>query len=245
MFEQSLLGTSRRDRRRGRWIALGSVLAQVALLTTFVLGPLLYPAEMPPYRPAERKTVALVQAKPQPVVVRKPVVLREAASAAAPTTQVHPVVQASAPAFLRPTISSPDTPHWIAAGDGPRMGGAFLPLLGSGSGAGIRPALVVAKPMASAAPLNISRGVSAGLLLTPLRPIYPEIARIAHVSGTVVVTATIDKNGRIIGLQVLSGPVMLQQAAVAAVRDARYRPYLLNGQPVEVITTFSVNFVMG
>jgi protein TonB len=99
--------------------------------------------------------------------------------------------------------------------------------------------------MASAAPLNISRGVSAGLLLTPLRPIYPEIARIAHVSGTVVVTATIDKNGRIIGLQVLSGPVMLQQAAVAAVRDARYRPYLLNGQPVEVITTFSVNFVMG
>jgi protein TonB len=105
--------------------------------------------------------------------------------------------------------------------------------------------VVVAKAAAPPARLNISSGVSAGLLLTPLRPVYPEIAKIAHVSGTVVVTATIDKSGRIVGLQVLSGPVMLQKAAVDAVRDARYRPYLLNGQPVEVITTFSVNFVMG
>jgi protein TonB len=124
------------------------------------------------------------------------------------------------------------------------MGGGSLPGLGSGSEGGKGP-VVVAKAAVPAAPLNISRGVSAGLLLTPLRPVYPEIAKIAHVSGTVVVTATIDKSGRIVGLKVLSGPPMLQQAAADAVRDARYRPYLLNGQPVEVVTTFSVNFVMG
>jgi protein TonB len=82
-------------------------------------------------------------------------------------------------------------------------------------------------------------------LLTPLRPSYPQIAKVARVSGTVVVTATIDTSGRIVGLKVLSGPPLLQQAAADAVRDARYRPFLLNGQPVEVVTTFSVNFVMG
>jgi protein TonB len=243
MFEQSLLGTSGRERRRGRWIALGSVLVQAGILTGFVVGPLLYPATMPAYKMAEMKTVSLVPVKP-PVVVRKPVVVREASSAAAPATEVRQVVPASGAASLRPAIGEGEVPKNLLAGDGPRMGGGSLPGLGSGSEGGKGP-VVVAKAAVPAAPLNISRGVSAGLLLTPLRPVYPEIAKIAHVSGTVVVTATIDKSGRIVELKVLSGPPMLQQAAADAVRDARYRPYLLNGQPVEVVTTFSVNFVMG
>jgi len=64
----------------------------------------------------------------------------------------------------------------------------------------------------------------------------------SRVEGTVVVTATIDKHGRITGLQVLSGPEMLRTAAVDAIKDARYRPYLLNGEPTDIITTISVNF---
>jgi protein TonB len=245
MFEQSLLGTSRRDRRRGRWIALGSIAVQVALLIAFVAGPLLYPSEMPPYKPAETKTVSLVQPKPQPVVVRKPVVVREATSAAAPATEVRQTVQPIAGPSLCPALGNDETPKLIAAGDGGGMGGHSVPGLESGPSAGNGGPIVVARPTAPAAPLNISRGVSAGLLLTPLRPVYPQIARTAHISGTVVVTATIDKSGRIVGLQVLSGPPMLQKAAADAVRDARYRPYLLNGQPIEVVTTFSVNFIMG
>jgi protein TonB len=243
MFEQSLLGTSGRERRRGRWIALGSVVVQAAILTGFVVGPLLYPATMPAYKMAEMKTVSLVPVKP-PVVVRKPVVVREASSAAAPASEVRQVARGSAVAALRPALGNDETPKLIAVGDGGGMGSHTVPGLAAGTGPGNGP-VVVAKAAAPPARLNISSGVSAGLLLTPLRPVYPEIAKIAHVSGTVVVTATIDKSGRIVGLQVLSGPVMLQKAAVDAVRDARYRPYLLNGQPVEVITTFSVNFVMG
>jgi protein TonB len=65
------------------------------------------------------------------------------------------------------------------------------------------------------------------------------------VQGTVVVTAMIDKEGRIVGVRVLSGPAMLQGAAVDAVREARYRPYLLNGEATEVETTVSVNFRLG
>ena len=85
----------------------------------------------------------------------------------------------------------------------------------------------------------------AGRLLAPITPIYPPIARAAHVQGTVVVTATIDKQGRIVGAQVLSGPDMLRNAAIDAIRAARYKPYLLNDEPTDVTTTISVNFTMG
>jgi protein TonB len=85
----------------------------------------------------------------------------------------------------------------------------------------------------------------AGRLLAPIQPRYPPIAIAGHVQGTVVVTATIDRTGRIVGLQVVSGPIMLRGAAVDAIKDARYQPYLLNGTPTEVETTIAVNFRMG
>jgi protein TonB len=85
----------------------------------------------------------------------------------------------------------------------------------------------------------------AGLLLNKIQPVYPRIAVISHTEGTVVVTATIDKDGRIVGLQVVSGPPMLRGSAVDAVKEARYRPFLLNGEPTEVVTTVTVNFRMG
>ena len=247
MFEQSLLGTSGRERRRGGWIALGAVAIQVVALTGFIVGPLLYPATMPAYRSAELKTISLVEAKPKPVVVKKPVVAREQpSSSAAPVAQTRQVARSGgAPPIARPIFDS-GAPVLLPVSGGDRMGSNYVPVVGSGTGAGAAgPTVVVARTAGPAGPLKISTGVSAGLLLEPIRPIYPEIAKASHVSGTVVVTATIDKSGRLVGLQVLSGPVMLQKAAADAVRDARYRPYLLNGQPVEVVTTFSVNFVMG
>ena len=83
------------------------------------------------------------------------------------------------------------------------------------------------------------------MLLAPIRVVYPAIAKAAHVEGTVVVTAMIDKTGRIVGAQVTSGPAMLRAAAIDAVREARYRPYLLNGEATEVETTVQVNFRLG
>lgn len=83
------------------------------------------------------------------------------------------------------------------------------------------------------------------MLIAPIRPIYPEIARAAHVEGTVVVEATISRAGTIKSLNVISGPAMLQRAALDAIRTARYQPYQLSGSPVEVQTTISVNFRMG
>jgi protein TonB len=73
-------------------------------------------------------------------------------------------------------------------------------------------------------------------------PSYPIIARTTHVEGTVVLAATISKAGTIENLRVVSGPAMLQQAAVDAVKTWRYKPYVLDGQPVEVETSVQVVF---
>jgi protein TonB len=103
-------------------------------------------------------------------------------------------------------------------------------------------------PKVKAAPpqkVNISGGVAAGYLLQKTMPMYPPIAKAARVQGTVVLQATISKTGTITGLRVISGPAMLTQAAMEAVQSWRYRPYLLNGDPVEVETTVNVVFSLG
>jgi protein TonB len=91
----------------------------------------------------------------------------------------------------------------------------------------------------------ISSGVAAGLLLDPIRPIYPPIAKAARIQGTVVIEATVSRQGTIENLQVTEGPQMLRQAAIDAVAAARYRPFLLNGEPVEVQTSIHVIFSLG
>ena len=115
--------------------------------------------------------------------------------------------------------------------------GVMGSLFGSGSG-----------PQVKAAPpkkVNISAGVAVGFLLNKTSPTYPPIAKAARVQGTVVLQATISKAGTIEDLRVISGPAMLQQAALDAVRQWRYRPYLLNNEPVEVETTVNVIFTLG
>jgi len=88
----------------------------------------------------------------------------------------------------------------------------------------------------------ISAGVAAGMLIHRTEPLYPKFARDNHINGTVVLGATITKAGSIQNLRVISGPTMLREAALSAVRTWRYRPYLLNNQPVEVQTTINIVF---
>jgi protein TonB len=109
-------------------------------------------------------------------------------------------------------------------------------------GFGATPRVVRERPVG---PVRVSSGVSTGMLLAPIRPVYPAIARAAGVQGTVVLEAVISKSGRIESLHAVSGPAMLRQAALDAVSAARYRPYLLNGQPTEVETTITVVFTLG
>lgn len=90
--------------------------------------------------------------------------------------------------------------------------------------------------------IRISQGVTKGLLIHRVEPTYPPLARAARVQGEVVLTAVISTSGEIENLQLVSGHPMLVPEAIAAVRQWRYKPYLLNGQPVEVETTITVIF---
>jgi protein TonB len=113
--------------------------------------------------------------------------------------------------------------------------------MGSLFGSGTGPKVQAAAPKK----VNISAGVAVGMLIQKTIPTYPPIAKAARVQGTVVLQATISKQGTIENLKVVSGPAMLQQAAMDAVRQWRYRPYLLNNDPVEVETTVNVIFTLG
>jgi protein TonB len=93
--------------------------------------------------------------------------------------------------------------------------------------------------------MSISAGVAGGLLIQKTAPVYPQMAREARVTGTVVIQATITKSGAVDNLRVISGPAMLRQSALDAVKTWRYKPYLLDGEPVDVETTVSVTFSMG
>ncbi|MFZ0952811.1 MAG: energy transducer TonB [Candidatus Sulfotelmatobacter sp.] len=92
--------------------------------------------------------------------------------------------------------------------------------------------------------IRISQGVTSGLLIHKTEPSYPALARSARIQGNVVLRAIIDKAGNIQDLQLVSGHPMLVPAAIEAVKQWRYRPYLLNGQPVEVDTTITVIFTL-
>jgi peptidyl-prolyl cis-trans isomerase A (cyclophilin A) len=93
--------------------------------------------------------------------------------------------------------------------------------------------------------VNISAGVAAGMLISKTQPVYPVDAKKAGVSGRVELEAIIGRDGVVENVKVISGPDLLQQAALDAVRTWRYRPYLLNSEPVEVRTTINVIFTLG
>jgi protein TonB len=92
--------------------------------------------------------------------------------------------------------------------------------------------------------VRVSSGVSSGLLIRKVSPNYPPLARQARIQGTVILQAQISKDGSIQNLQLISGHPMLAPAAIEAVKQWKYKPYLLNGEPVEVETQVQVNFTL-
>jgi protein TonB len=123
---------------------------------------------------------------------------------------------------------------------GGQMGGVIGGIINSASRLSTAPKFVPATPQR----VRISQGVTKGLLFRRVEPVYPPLARAARVQGDVVLKAIIDKNGDIQDLQLISGHPMLVPGAIAAVKQWHYKPYLLNGQPVEVETTITVIFTL-
>jgi protein TonB len=233
MFEDSLVESVGRIGTRSRRYAVGATLLEAALVGTLALIPYLYPAALPlrllsvpllsppPFAPP-----APPQTASTPGV--RPVNLETALAAPTHIPATIPQVAVNAPEPLGPVGIEPGDGN---SGSVPWIASSSPPLL---------PHVRLAKP---SGPIRISSGVATGQLLAPIQPRYPAIALAAHVQGTVVVSAMISTSGRVEDLRVVSGPPMLISAAVNAIRQARYRPFLLNGQPVQVETMINVKWV--
>jgi len=107
---------------------------------------------------------------------------------------------------------------------------------------GVAPEIGLAEEMPQR--VRVSEGVSKNLLLSRTNPVYPSAARKAHIQGTVVLSGVFDREGKVSSVTPVSGPSELIPAAIDCVRQWREKPYLLMGEPVEVETTFQINFAL-
>ncbi|SDE67104.1 energy transducer TonB [Terriglobus roseus] len=240
MFEMSIVESSGALKSKSSRFVWITATFNAMVVGAMILVPLLYPEALP-----RTSLMSAVTAPPPP-------------PHAAPVQQAAPQRQMRQVAAMNIFTAPRTIPHTID-----RTHDAAPPLIGSGnmSIAGVMdgggsgpigvlgvapgpPVVTVVKPKVTA-PVLISSGVIAGNRLSGNQPVYPAIAKAAHLSGAVVLRAIISKTGEMERLTVISGPEMLRSSAVAAVQTWRYRPYLLNGEPTDVETTITVNFSLG
>jgi protein TonB len=127
----------------------------------------------------------------------------------------------------------------------PALGGANIAALNGGSAVGNVFSGKSDPRVSGPKPIMVSAGVASGMLIRKTQPVYPSIARSARVQGTVTLTATITSTGKVANIRVVSGPPMLRQSAIDAVKTWVYKPYALNGYPTDVETTVNLVFSLG
>jgi len=231
MFEDSTFESNSRIQTRSRAWMLATCAFNGSILLAMVLVPLIYPSGLPRMvKSFLMETPVIEQPTPKPV---------ELAMVTNTPTQIHDgrIVM---PTQIPKTPFIPATPEIarpvdVATSDfGGDDANGSDPFGSQSHNADVRQAV--------SGPLRISGKIEEGLLIHRTIPVYPPIALASHIEGTVVLQATISRSGTIANLHVISGPMMLQQAALNAVQEWRYRPYLLTGEPVEVETTVNVIF---
>jgi periplasmic protein TonB len=235
MFEDATFESMGTIHTRSRNWMLATLGLNMSVLAALIAIPLLHPSMLP-----RMMHINLLEA-PAPVDESRPVVRQEHQTA---PVSVLPDESVVAPSQIQSHTWIPvpgDDPGPVNVGifdpSGTGMGGSpDNPLGGHHVQPDVRQVLQP-KP-------HISQGVMKGLLICSVLPVYPVMARQMRIAGAVQLQATISRDGTIENLHVVSGPALLQAAALEAVRKWRYRPYLLNGEPVEVETTINVDFTM-
>jgi protein TonB len=239
MFEEMVVSSPVSKKTNKPWTVVLSMVVQMSLLGILILIPLIYTEALPkamlstmlvappPPPPPPPPPTAVVKVKPQ-------VHLMQNNQLVAPKVIPKDIKIIKEEAEPDPSAMGMQggVPGGVAGGS---MAGVLGGVIG-GAGGGPPPP----KPMQS----RIRQGgaVQAALLVNKVQPVYPPLARQTRASGTVRLHAIIAKDGSVQQLEVLSGHPLLVQAALDAVRQWRYRPTLLNGEPVEVDTTIDVIF---
>jgi protein TonB len=235
MFEDSTFETMGRIHTRSRGWMMATFAFNSSILLALVIIPIMHPEMLP------QITNAIRMVAPTPVEEQRPVV-RTQQMPATPSEMPSGPIQAPRQIPDKPwipTTQEPPAPGTYVGLDGrPNgMAGPDDPFNGRGTHPDVRPAV-------PAATQHVSSGVMQGMLIFKVIPTYPMVAQASRTSGTVVLQATISRTGTIENLRVVSGPAMLQKAALDAVKQWRYKPYMLNGQPVEVETAVNVQFTL-
>jgi periplasmic protein TonB len=241
MFEDSLIESGNRLKtKRGR-TTMFAVVLQVGIIIVMILIPLMFTEALP-----KAMTMTFLAAPPPPPPPPPP---------AAPIKVVKVVETDVVNNQLRTPTKIPKKVEMIKEEDTPppQMAGVVGGVPGGvpgGSMNGVIGGIIGNTPTAipkQATPqrVRVSAGVTQGLKIKNVTPVYPQMAKIARVQGPVVLAAIIGKDGSIQNLRVLStASPLLNQSAIDAVREWRYRPYILNGEPVEVDTQITVNFTL-
>jgi protein TonB len=243
MFEDSLIESGGRLKTKRGWTSLVSFALEFMIIGVMVLIPLIFtealpkgqmmfllvaPPPPPPPPPPPAAAVRVVK------VVQTDIVNGELRTPTKIPKKVEMIKEDEAPP---PSMAATGVVGGVPGGvPGGSMGGVIGSVL-SGTP-------VAVPKIATPTRVRVSSGVVSGLLLRKVQPNYPPLARQARIQGVVVLQAQISKEGSIENLQLISGHPMLAPAAIEAVKQWKYKPYLLNGEPVEVETQVQVNFTL-
>jgi protein TonB len=240
MFEDSLIESGNKLRTKRLSTTILSFVLQVMLIGVLILIPLIYTDALP-----KQQLMTFLVAPPPPPPPPPP--------PAAAVVKVVKMVSEVVNGQLRAPTKIPQKVQMIKEEEAPPdLGGGGVPGgvpggIPGGSAGGVIGGIISSTPVAVphvATPqrVRVSQGVSQGLRIKFVQPNYPPLARQARIQGQVILQAEISKEGTIQNLQLISGHAMLAPAAIEAVKQWRYKPYLLNGEPVAVETQVVVNF---
>ena len=244
MFEDSLLESGGRLRTKRGMTTTVSFVLQICLVGILVLIPLLYTEALP-----KQQLMTFLVAPPPPPppppppaavpqrvvkVVQTDIINGELRTPTKIPKKVEIIKEEEAPP---PVMSAAGVVGGVPGGvPGGQMGGVI---------GGVISSTPVAVPkVATPQRVRVSQGVSQGLLIHRVQPMYPPLARQARIQGSVILQAEISKDGSIENLRLISGHPMLAPSAIEAVKQWRYKPYFLNGEPVAVETQITVNFTL-
>lgn len=243
MFEDSLIESGGKLKTKRGWTSIISFGLQVVIVGVMILIPLIFTEALP-----KGTTMFMLVAPPPPPPPPPP--------AAAPVKVVKQIQTDIVNGELRTPTKIPNKVKIIKEDEAPPPAMASAGVQGGvpggvpgGSMGGVMGSILSATPtvapkIATPQRVRVSSGVSTGMLVRKVPPSYPPLARQARIQGTVILQATISKEGSIENLQLISGHPMLAPAAIEAVKQWKYKPYLLNGEPVEVETQVQVNFTL-
>lgn len=243
MFEHLTESSPVRSGTRKPWTILVSTFIQCLLVIVMILVPLIYTEALP-----KQQLLTFLVAPPPPPPPPPPpapavkvtrVVRQMVAGKLTAPKQIPRSIQ-----MLKEEELTPEAGGGVVGGvpggvPGGTPGGVIGGIIGGISSA-------VAPPPKVEAPKRIRVGgqVQAAKVVDQVRPIYPPLAKQARIQGVVRLEAIISRQGLIENLRVVSGHPLLIQSALDAVRQWRYQPTLLNGEPVEVVTTIDVVFTL-